>query len=354
MAKVTLPLQTQTLLASTKNETVLLTRNLGFDMTSSKRFYRLEKYEFPDEKLLSYCPDQLRALIGSRLETAQYRVDGLEGITPVMVDYAQDLIEQARDLLLDLGESFTEQQISDLSLLTWPLSVEEQEKHDTYLAKLQVDRDEAYLRLKKIRRQGLDAAEAAMSGLALDSSLTESKVSLVIGRTGHSYFDGRLVTQGPTGLQVLALVQHLHGRGIESAQLRSYSCSEIGHTFETDPIPNWSVEMDLPTQVDVWAYLIKWYEEHLISDVPKVEILWQDSDELRTDWESLYGLWPQSRICSFTDMLDQLERTPPPAVEVTSPLSNAKSAIDNRTQKIWSRWMRFMTQTCSLIRDKNR
>lgn len=54
-------------------------------MTLSQRFYLPSKYEFPDENLLKCGPDDLRAIIGSRLSTAQYKVDGLEGMTPEMV-----------------------------------------------------------------------------------------------------------------------------------------------------------------------------------------------------------------------------------------------------------------------------
>jgi len=42
---------------------------------------------------------------------ATYQIDGLGGIDQVRVDHAQDLIDQARGLLLDKGMSFTQVEI---------------------------------------------------------------------------------------------------------------------------------------------------------------------------------------------------------------------------------------------------
>ncbi|MHB9376227.1 hypothetical protein ACYHMY_28465 (plasmid) [Pseudomonas amygdali pv. morsprunorum] len=82
--------------------------------------YKGDAYEFPDEDLLDYSVEQLQALIRKKQPLATYQIDGLGGIDQVLVDHAQDLIEQARDLLLDKGVSFNQDEIEYLEFLTWP------------------------------------------------------------------------------------------------------------------------------------------------------------------------------------------------------------------------------------------
>ena len=261
-------------------------------MTSHERFYKADAYEFPNADLLEYSSAGLRSLISKELPTAQYQIDGLGGITQVHVDYAQDLIEQARDLLLDRGESFTTEEVDALSFLTWPLSEAEQAEHDARLLREAAKRELTYSRLKLVRSRGLEIAREAMQGRLKADSPEVHGVALVIGRSGHSFVDGKITTIGPNGVEVLAVVAQLHALGVNSAKLGGWSCSKVGVTFETDPIPSWSVRMDLPTQAQVWAFLIQWYTDHNIHQTPYIEIDWHDEENPRTDWETLGQLWP--------------------------------------------------------------
>eukprot|EP00659_Diplonema_papillatum_P007025 gene7025-10834_t len=93
--------------------------------------YKGDAYEFPDEDLLDYSVEQLQALIRKKLPLATYQIDGLGGIDQVRVDYAQDLIDQARDLLLDRGMSFTQAEIEELEFLTWPPTESERIERET-------------------------------------------------------------------------------------------------------------------------------------------------------------------------------------------------------------------------------
>lgn len=261
-------------------------------MTSRERFYKADAYEFQNADLLEYSSAELRSLISTELPTAQYQIDGLGGVTQVNVDYAQDLIEQARDLLLDRGESFTSDEVDTLSFLTWPLSEAEQAEHDALLLRDAAKRELVYSRLKLVRSRGLEIAREAMQGSLEADSPKVRGIALVIKRSGHSFVDGKITTIGPNGSEVLAMVAQLHALGANSAKLGGWSCSKVGVTFETDPIPSWSVRMDLPTQAQVWAFLIQWYTDHSILQTPYIEIDWHDEETPRTDWETLGQLWP--------------------------------------------------------------
>lgn len=261
-------------------------------MTSHERFYKADAYEFPNADLPEYSSAELRSLISKELPTAHHQIDGIGGISQVHVDYAQDLIDQARDLLLDRGESFTSEEVDTLSFLTWPLSEAEQADHDARLLRDAAERELTYSRLELVRSRGLEIARESMQGKLKADSPEVRGVTLVIGRSGHSFVDGKITTLGPNGVEVLAMVAQLQALGVNSAKLGGGSCSQVGVTFETDPIPSWSVRMDLPTQAQVWAFLIQWYRDHNIHQTPYIEIDWHNEENPRTDWETLGQLWP--------------------------------------------------------------
>jgi len=256
-------------------------------------FYKGAAYEFQDEDLLDYSVDQLQALIRKKLPLATYQIDGLGGIDQVRVDHAQDLIDQARDLLLDMGVSFTQAEIEELDFLIWPLTEAELIEQETQQREEAAER----VRLAALRKQ-VEARSLAVTQDAIDGKLSKQPaavegIKLVLGRTGLSYSNGQMHPNGPAGIDVLTLVDQLQAIGVTDARLRSYTCSRAGLQFDTDPVPSWKIEMRLPVNPLVWLFLWAWYEQHQVSQCPTIETDWTDGTEPMSSWAPLNGLWPE-------------------------------------------------------------
>lgn len=255
------------------------------DMKGTARAYQQGKYEFPDEELLSLCPDRLRGVIRSNLKTATDHVDGIDGLMPEIIDHAQDLIEQARDLLLDKGVTFTDAEIEDLRFLSWPLTELEQAEQEAQRNIEKLERTRLHALWKQVENQALAATAAAIGGELKAGNERLSGIRLKIsGRPGASEASGKTV---------LSLVDELHALNVHSAKLGGWTCSKHGHNFETDPSPAWDISMSLPTQQIIWLYLWAWFEKHRISACPIIEFDWQDGNQPRCNWAYLAHLWPE-------------------------------------------------------------
>lgn len=66
----------------------------------------LEHYLFPEPSLLDMSSDDLRGFIVSNLRNAGDMTDGSDPNSDVRIDYAQDTIHQARDILVSRGGTF--------------------------------------------------------------------------------------------------------------------------------------------------------------------------------------------------------------------------------------------------------
>lgn len=85
----------------------------------------LNSYHFPEPSLSQMSNEGLLDVIRRRLPQALDMTDGSDINSDVKIDYAQDLIEQARDLLLERGHVFSEEERQQMSFVIWPLSEEE-------------------------------------------------------------------------------------------------------------------------------------------------------------------------------------------------------------------------------------
>lgn len=79
-------------------------------------------YLYPKPALLNRSNAELRQLIAERLPGALDMVDGFNGVTDVSIDCARDTIEQARDILIERGESFTDEEKQRMNFLRWSLA----------------------------------------------------------------------------------------------------------------------------------------------------------------------------------------------------------------------------------------
>lgn len=76
-------------------------------------------YFFPNPEIAEMQNESLFALIDQYLPTAQNMVDGFEPVSDVQIDYAQDNIEQARDVLVARGVAISAELRESLSFLDW-------------------------------------------------------------------------------------------------------------------------------------------------------------------------------------------------------------------------------------------
>lgn len=250
-------------------------------MNQPIRFYKPDSYEFPDDDLLELTALELRKVISNNVARATDHVDGLGGITPVMVDYAQDQIEQARDLLLDMGCTFTQDEVDNLPFLAWPLSEAEQAAEDRQRIADKIERERVYVLRQEQERIALTAVDDAIAGKLDNSSPVRKRIVVKLSQTG------------PSGAEVLSLVEQLHALGESSANLRSWHCTRPEYTFETDPCPAYAVVVELPTRPIIWLFLWAWYHHHRIATWPVIEYTFQDGAEPMSGWAYLTDQWPE-------------------------------------------------------------
>lgn len=81
----------------------------------------LEHYLFPEPSLLDISSDDLRVFIVSKLRDAVDMTDGSDPNSDVRIDYAQDTIHQARDILISRGETFPLAEQKTLWFLDWSM-----------------------------------------------------------------------------------------------------------------------------------------------------------------------------------------------------------------------------------------
>ena len=84
--------------------------------------YTANRYLYPDGDLPFKSDEELHSLISRRLPVATDLLDGLSGNRPEQIDHAQDIVEQARDLLLDRGATFSDEERLAMFFLEWPLT----------------------------------------------------------------------------------------------------------------------------------------------------------------------------------------------------------------------------------------
>ncbi|MBA1280329.1 hypothetical protein [Stutzerimonas stutzeri] len=285
-------------------------------MTEQESFYKDDAYEFPDPELLSYSNEALRKLIQRELPMAVDHVDGLGGMNHgVQIDHAQDLIDQARDILLDRGETFSQEDRESMPFLSWPLSPEEKAEKEAQLRRELAANAAAAARREVVLNKAMEIAKAAMAGSLESDPEAVRGITLVISRSSWTRIQGVDTTEGPSGSEVKELIARLRALGATSADLGSWGCSKIGVGFDDDPEPAWRVRMELPRHSEVWSFLREWHNEHetLRWTRPIIEVDWLDEGEPACSWVTLGELWDALEpkpVDPLQILLDSLEDVP--------------------------------------------
>lgn len=228
--------------------------------------------------------------------------------------------------------SFTQAEIEELEFLTWPPTESERIERETQQLAEAAERVRLSALRKQVETRSLATTQNAIDGKLADEPVVVQGIKLVLSRSGHSFSNGEIHPSGPSGTEVLSLVEQLQAIGVTDARLRSFTCSRVGVQFDTDPVPSWTIEMRLPVTTVVWLFLWSWYEQHQVSQSPTIEIDWKDGNEPMSSWASLSGLWPELESAQgLSPMMDEISH---PFMSHPIPASQEK---DVATQNVMSR-----------------
>lgn len=264
-------------------------------MTVRDIHYDAECYDFPDDELPPLSSNELHAEIEKCRFLALDMVDGtLEGPTPVQIDYAQDRIQQCRDLLLDRGVEFDQAFRDGLPFLRWPKTPEELEEEEVVRQRERSETAELRAAASIVSSRMRLVVKAAFDGLLELDSTAAHGIKLKLGRGSKCTGD----PEGPTGAEVLSLVEDLQALGESSAEVwKPYE------GFAFDPGPFWSFSVDLPTKPKSWEVLVSWYAQHSHIGMPTFEYSWEYKSRPMSSWDYLHGILPKQNELNLLDQL---------------------------------------------------
>lgn len=211
-----------------------------------------QSYLFPNPELKSKPSESLEALIAALLDDTIDRTDGTDMHSDVRIDYAQDLIEQARDILVERGYVFGAEQRLTLPFLSWPLTQEQQAEADREKADADAEKARMLVEWEKAQQEMRRIVSALIAG----EKLPGIDVGLIELRIGDSTIGSGL---GPSGAQVLAMAEAIK-RIIGQKPQITYCCSKAGITFAEDKAPAWGLQFRLTRQRELWALITKWIQ----------------------------------------------------------------------------------------------
>ena len=251
-----------------------------------------DTYLFPEPELRACTDEELYTLTRENLPNATAETDGTDLLTDVAIDHAQDLIEQARDLLLARGAAISPQWRAALRFLRWPLSPAEVTANQARrLREIEEDR----LRRAHAAKLGVDILQAirtVMDGGRLPLSLSLEGVTVSIG-WGLRTSDGERRSISPSGAEVVRMRDALAAAGCCHCQI--HGASQDGIPFEEAPTPEWSLNFSVPTNRAGWDLLKQWWKEGRFSHAPHVWMYRPELGDPEFFWHwPLDACWPGS------------------------------------------------------------
>ena len=250
----------------------------------------LDAYLFPEPELRACTDEQLYALIRENLPDATAEPDGTDLVSDVAIDHAQDLIEQARDLLLSRGAVISPQLRATLRFLSWPLSPD---KTAANQARQLREIEEDQLRREHAAKLGVEIIQAirtVMDGGQVPAALSLEGVTVEVGWCSRTS-DGVRRTISPSGAEVVCMRDALIAAGC--TQCRLSGASQGGVPFEDAPTPEWGLSFSVPLTRDAWDLLKQWWQEGRYSFAPHVWLHRREIGDPDFFWHwSLRDCWP--------------------------------------------------------------
>lgn len=209
-----------------------------------------DSYLFPMPSLKKSTSDELLAFIAANMADAHDQTDGTDMNSDVRIDHAQDTIEQARDILLKRGHSFTQEDREQMSFLSWPLTPEEQAEKDRRDAIEAEQQKIAWAKAEVQRSEMRDIVSALIRG----EERPHVEVDRLQFNIGDSSIRGHFSI---SGAEVLAMAERLRAITGDEPKV-AYCCSAPGIQFADDPAPGWGLYFYLTKQPELWALLREW------------------------------------------------------------------------------------------------
>lgn len=250
----------------------------------------LDTYLFPEPELCTCTDEQLYALIQENLPYATAEPDGTDHLSDVAIDHAQDLIEQARDLLMARGAEISPQLRAALRFLRWPLSPEEVAANQArQLREIEEDRIRR-AHAAKLGAEIIAAIRTVMDGGQVPATLSLEGVTVDVGWCSRT-FDGERRTISPSGAEVVRMRDALIAAGC--AECRLSGASQGGVPFEEAPTPEWGLSFSVPLTRDAWDLLKQWWQEGRYSIAPHVWLHRREIGDPDFFWHwSIAECWP--------------------------------------------------------------
>lgn len=234
-------------------------------MNVESDFYKEKIYLFPDEELLSLSSDDLRQVILANLMDAHDQTDGTDYNSDIRIDSAQDIIEQARDILLARGETFTDEEKCEMPFLSWPLTEEELAQEAIKKEQEQESRVRVNERWQNIIERYKPWLEILVQGKAPPSEADFSTVRMSLGVSSLS---GE--TNLPTWTEVLRMKEEL--QSVANLEVDAHY-SGTYFDMEGDVSCFWRFHFKPPLSPQAWSLLQKWWKEGRYTGQPE---LWAD------------------------------------------------------------------------------
>ncbi|RYY74501.1 MAG: hypothetical protein EOO52_13125 [Gammaproteobacteria bacterium] len=229
-------------------------------------FYKNDRYLFPDEELFSLSSDDLRRVILESLTDAHDQTDGTDCNSDVRIDFAQDIIEQARDIVLARGETFTAEEKCEMHFLSWPLTEEE-------IAQEFIKKEQEQEALLRVRERWQSTVEKYTPWLEIlvqgKVPPTEADFSTIKMRLGVSALSSG-ETSLPTWTEVRRMKEEL--QSVANLEVEAHYSGKYAD-MESNRSCFWSFWFTPPLSPQAWSLLQKWWKEGLYTSQPE---LWAD------------------------------------------------------------------------------
>lgn len=229
------------------------------------KFFEEDRYLFPDKKLLIFSSDDLHRVILDNLTDANDHTDGTDCNSDVRIDFAQDIVEQARDILLARGKTFTDEEKCEMHFLSWPLTEEEIAQE----AIKSEQEQKAMLRVRELWRSTVEKYTPWLEILVQGKMPTpEADFSTIKMRLGVSALSSG-ETNLPTWTEVCKMKDEL--QTIANLEVDA-GYSGFYADMESNRSCFWSFWLTPPSSPQSWSLLQKWWKEGRYTSQPE---LWE-------------------------------------------------------------------------------
>lgn len=211
-------------------------------------------YLFPNPDFYEMNNEGLKEYIQKHLDQARDQTDGSDCNSEVRIDYAQDVIGQARDILTSRGVTFSAEEKNQLDFLGWPRT---DEQISSNKIKQEKEREERILYMRNIEALK-EKTRPILSALLIEENLPEdvdmTGITFQFGQ--YSLFQGPDAPNATEVLKMKKQVEEVHGEEI-NFYITSLNIPE--QKPEDIEQPLWFISLPLTPNLELWKLIKMWY-----------------------------------------------------------------------------------------------